>query len=129
MQFRERGITYLRSWIIKSAGEPLKVPAGTLIVFLPPWVSAAMMAERSEICPVESWPVLRFVATESTVVFTVKVAGASRSSSDSSLGRDPPPFLPFRQLSGTLVRIEAKKTSSISPKVRGGVSRQGGFSR
>ena len=66
----------------------VKVPAGSLIVLFLPLASAAMIADRSEMCPVESWPVLKFVATESTVVLTINVAGARRVSRASSRGRD-----------------------------------------
>ena len=51
----------------------LIVPAGRLIVFEPPRASAAMMAERSEMWPEASLPVLRFAATVSSVVLTTKV--------------------------------------------------------
>ena len=41
----------------------VNVPAGTMIVFDPLWASAAMMADRSEMCPLESLPFLRLTAT------------------------------------------------------------------
>jgi hypothetical protein len=57
------------------------------MVFEPPRASAAMIAERSEICPDASFPVLRFAATVSSTVLTRNVAGAIRSSRASTLGR------------------------------------------
>jgi len=47
-----------------------------------------MIADRSETCPEASWPVVRFTATESFVVVTANVAGASRPSRSSKHGRD-----------------------------------------
>jgi len=61
------------------------VPAGTLIVSATPTLAfAAMIAERSEICPDASSPVTRFAATVSAVVLTLKIAGATRDSNGSS---------------------------------------------
>ena len=47
---------------------------------------AAMMAERSEICPVASLPFCRFTATVSSVVLTWNVESTTRCSSPSSKG-------------------------------------------
>ena len=65
----------------------VNVPAGTMIVFDPLCASAAMMADRSEMCPVESLPFFRLTATVSRVVFTRNVESWIRSSSDSKIGR------------------------------------------
>ena len=54
----------------------------------PPWASAAMMAERSEMWPVASLPVRRFTATVSSVVLTRNVDMTIRPSSGSNRGDD-----------------------------------------
>ena len=61
-------------------------PAGKSIVSDLGLASAAMIAERSEIFPEASFPVLRFTATVSANVFTLNVESTTRSSSPSSLG-------------------------------------------
>ena len=45
------------------------------------------MADRSEMCPDASFPFLRFTATVSSVVLTLKVESNVRSSSPSSPGQ------------------------------------------
>ena len=52
-----------------------------------PLPSAAMIADRSEMWPVASWPVVRFFATVSENVLTLKVESTTRPSSPSSVGR------------------------------------------
>ena len=75
----------------------VKVPAGRMILLVPPCASAAMMADRSEMWPLASLPVLRFTATVSSSVLTWNVVGVTRSSSPSSPGRSPRRLaFPFR---------------------------------
>ena len=64
----------------------VNVPAGTMIELEPPWASAAMMADRSEIWPDESLPFCRLTATVSRVVLTRNVESCSRCSSASRTG-------------------------------------------
>src|SRR5260370_17299318 len=56
------------------------------MVLAPPRLLAAWIADRREILPEASCPVVTFVATVSAKVLTVKTAGAIRSSSISSQG-------------------------------------------
>ena len=78
-----------RGGVLAGAGdrEP-NVPLGRRIVSAPGWALAAMIADRSEIWPGESFPFWRFTATVSSTVLTAKTAGVCRTSSGSSPGRN-----------------------------------------
>ena len=65
----------------------LIVPAGSRIVSEFGLELAASMADRSEIWPDASFPVLRFTATVSSNVLTLKVERTRRASRHSGLGR------------------------------------------
>ena len=65
--------------------------AGTMMVSAFGLALAAMIADRSEMCPEASLPVLRFTATVSSVVLTLNVESTTRSSSPSEPGRSSSP--------------------------------------
>src|SRR5882762_7440288 len=65
----------------------LYLPAGGLMLLLGPWtLLAAWMADRSVMLPKVSCPVARLAAMVSAKLFTVKTAGAMRSSRVSRWG-------------------------------------------
>ncbi len=64
------------------------------------------MAERSEICPAASRPVLRLATTESSVVLTLNVASKTRPSSSSILGLIPFAVRLVRELKRFRFRME-----------------------
>ena len=107
----------------------VNVPAGSTIVSDLGLASAAMIADRSEMFPEASFPLLRFTATVSENVLTLNVESTTRSSSPSSLGlsrrtralsfrlRKLNMLHPFRKMSAT-PRTQPEIRALSDPRLR-----------
>ena len=113
----------------------VNVPAGSTIVSELGLALAAMMADRNEMWPEASLPVLRFTATVSSVVLTWNVERTTRPSSPSSAGRSRRTLAlsfrfrklnmlhPFREMSAH--RGRNPKFGSYTSRARNETLRQG----